>query len=142
LYPNVLYPGEQSVPMGGDPDVTPFPQTERVLSWARPDSLVRTGRCLREVDLIIVVHVIPPVVPLHLALLRAAGAGRTARPGRGPRTVVIAHNVLPPAPHPGDRGLMRTLLQRVDATIVHSGDQARLARELGGDHVVVTDLPP
>lgn len=142
LYPSFLYPGEQSVPSGGDPDVPPFPRTERVLSWARPDSLVRAGRRLREVDLIIVVHVIPPVVPLHLTLLRAAGAGRTGRSGRGPRTVVIAHNVLPHEPHPGDNALMRTLLRRVDATLVHSGGQARLARGLDADHVVVTDLPP
>ena len=59
------------------PTSTPFPRTLRVLSWARPDTWVRTGRRLRDVDVIVVVHVIPAVVPAHLALLRAAGVGRT-----------------------------------------------------------------
>lgn len=142
LYPSFFYPGEQSVPSSGDPDVPPFPRTVRALSWARPDSLVRAGRRLRDVDLIVVVHVIPPVVPLHLTLLRAAGVGRTALTGRGPRTAVIAHNVLPHEPHPGDAALMRTFFRRVDAVVVHSAEQSRLARELDAEHVVVTDLPP
>lgn len=142
LYPTAFYPGEQPTPGPGEPDVSPFARTVRALSWARPDSLVRAGRRLREVDLIIVVHVIPPVVPLHLMLLRAAGVGRTAVSGHGPRSVVIAHNVLPHEPHPGDAALMRTLFRRVDAVVVHSAEQSRLARELDADHVVVTDLPP
>ena len=73
LYPSRLYPGEQAVP-GGAPDVPPFPRTVRALSWARPDTWVRAGRRLRGFDAVIVVHVIPPVVPAHLALLRAAGS--------------------------------------------------------------------
>lgn len=145
LYPSRLYPGEQAVP-GGAPDVEPFRRTVRVLSWARPDTWVRTGRRLRGFDVIVVVHVVPALVPAHLAVLRAAGAGR--RPGgagrgqRGPRSVVIAHNVLPHEPHVGDRELVRRLLERVDAVLVHSDDQARVAYELHAAHVSVTDLPP
>ena len=142
LYPSFLYPGEQSVPAGGEPDVEPFARTERTLSWARPDTLVRAGRALRDVDVIVVVHVIPPVVPLHLLLLRAAGAGRTSSTGRGPRSVVICHNVLPHEPHPGDSALMRSMFRRADAVVVHSADQARLAREHDAPHVVVSELPP
>ena len=72
--------------------------------WARPDTWVRAGRRLRDVDVVVVVHVIPAVVPAHLALLRAAGVGRRSdRTGHGPRAVVIAHNVLPHEGHPGDR---------------------------------------
>lgn len=142
LYPTAFYPGEQSGPVGGEPEVTPFPRTVRALSWARPDSLVRAGRRLRRMDLVIVVHVIPPAVPLHLILLRAAGVGRTAVAGRGPRSVVIAHNVLPHEPHPGDATLMRILFRRVDAVLVHSPDQARAARDLDAEHVVVSELPP
>ena len=56
------------------PEVPPFPRTIRALSWARPDSRVRVGRRLRGLDAIVVVHAIPPAVPAHLALLRAAGA--------------------------------------------------------------------
>ena len=72
LYPSALYPGEQSVP-GGSADVDPFPRTLRVLSWARPDTWVRAGRRLRDVDVIVVVHVIPAVVP---GPPRAAAGGR------------------------------------------------------------------
>jgi glycosyltransferase involved in cell wall biosynthesis len=145
LYPSRLYPGEQAVP-GGAPDVEPFPRTVRALSWARPDSWARTGRRLRGFDVIVVVHVVPAVVPAHLTLLRAAGAGRpaaadTGRPDR-PRTVVIAHNVLPHEPHVGDRALVQQLLERVDAVLVHHDDQARLAHELHAVRVSVADLPP
>ena len=155
LYPSKLYPGEQAVP-GGAPDVEPFPRTVRALSWARPDTWVRTGRRLRGFDVVVVVHVIPAVVPAHLALLRAAGAGRrgasaagSVRRGAasgtrrtGPRTVVIAHNVLPHETHLGDRELMQQLFERVDAVLVHSDAQARLAHELHAPRVSVTDLPP
>jgi len=141
LYPSALYPGEQSVP-GGSADVEPFPRSLRVLSWARPDTWVRAGRRLRDVDVIIVVHVIPAVAPAHLALLRAAGVGRTTPSGHGPRTVLIAHNVLPHEGHPGDRQLMEALLRRVDAVVVHADEQARLAAELGAQHVRELALPP
>ncbi len=151
LYPSALYPGEQSVP-GGSPDVEPFPRTLRVLSWARPDTWVRTGRRLRDVDVIVVVQAIPAVVPAHLALLRAAGVGRASTAGdggapaegtaSGPRTIVIAHNVLPHEGHPGDRRLMEALVRRVDAVVVHSDEQAGLAASLGAHHVKELELPP
>ncbi len=136
LYPSALYPGEQVVP-GGSPDVEPFPRTLRVLSWARPDTWVRAGRRLRNVDVVVVVHVIPAVVPAHLALLRAARAGRG-----GPRTVVVAHNVLPHEGHPGDRRLMEALVRRVDAVVVHSDAEAAAAASLGAHHVRELALPP
>ncbi|HEY8822945.1 MAG TPA: glycosyltransferase, partial [Dermatophilaceae bacterium] len=41
------------------PEVPAFPRTVRALSWARPDTWVRTGRRLRGFDAIIVVHVTP-----------------------------------------------------------------------------------
>lgn len=140
LYPSRLYPGEQAVP-GGTPDVEPFPRTVRALSWARPDTWVRTGRRLRDFDAVIVVHVIPAAVPAHLALLRAAGSGRRGD-SAGPRAVVVAHNVLPHEPHPGDGALMRTFFERVDAVLVHSAEQARVAHDLGARRVSVADLPP
>lgn len=145
LYPSFLYPGEQSVPDQGSPDVAPFSATERVLAWSRPQSLIRAGRSIRDVDVIVLVHVIPPVVPLHLLLLGAAGVGSSRkRRGRrrGPRVVVIAHNVLPHEPHPGDRALMRALFSRVDSVLVHSAEQAQLAESLGADQVVAAPLPP
>ncbi|MCE1179835.1 MAG: glycosyltransferase family 4 protein [Micrococcales bacterium] len=141
MYPTLLYPGEQEVP-GGRPDVEPFPRTVRALSWARPDTWVRTGRRLRDFDAIVVVHVIPPIVPAHLTLLKAAGIGRTSSTGIGPRSIVIAHNVLPHERHPGDTALMHQFLTRVDSVIVHSEEQAAAARELGAPVVAVADLPP
>ncbi|MGL5864962.1 MAG: glycosyltransferase [Dermatophilaceae bacterium] len=137
LYPAALYPGEQAVP-GGAPDVEPFPRTVRVLSWARPDTWVRAGARLRGFDLVVVVHVVPVVVPAHLALLRAAGAGSA----RGPRVVVIAHNVLPHERHPGDEALVRALFSRADGVVVHSDEQARIAAALGATRVRELDLPP
>lgn len=139
LYPTRLYPGEQAVP-GGAPDVEPFPRTVRALSWARPDSWVRAGRRLREVDAIVVVHVIPAVIPAHLALLRAAGALHSG-PGRGPRSVVVAHNVLPHERHSADEALVRALFRRVDAVIVHTPSEAKAAHDLDAQRVVVADLP-
>ena len=144
LYPSALYPGEQSVPPGS-PDVDPFPRTQRVLSWARPDTWVRAGRRLRDIDLVVVVHVVPAVVPAHLSLLRAAGVGRGPTGGQSrpsPRSVVIAHNVLPHESRPGDRQLMEALVRRVDAVVVHSDDQAALATGLGARHVKQLSLPP
>ncbi|KGN32386.1 glycosyl transferase [Knoellia sinensis KCTC 19936] len=141
LYPSLLYPGEQAVP-GGAPDVEPFPRTIRALSWARPDTWIRTGRRLRDMDAIIVVHVIPPGVPSNLAVLRAAGVGRTSSSGKGPRSIVIAHNVLPHESRPGDRQFMDSLFRRVDSVVVHSDSQAKLATELGAAHVRELDLPP
>ncbi|MBM6400968.1 glycosyltransferase family 4 protein [Phycicoccus sp. MQZ13P-5] len=138
LYPSFLYPGEQAVP-GGAPDVDPFPRTLRVLSWARPDTWLRAGRRLRDVDVVVLVHVVPAVVPAHLALLRAAGAGGG---GRGPRAVVVAHNVLPHETNPGDRQLVAALLRRADAVVVHSDEQARVAADLGARRVREVDLPP
>ena len=145
LYPSLLYPGEAAVP-GGAPDVEPFPRTLRVLSWARPDTWLRAGRRLRDMDAIVIVHVIPPVVPAHLALLRAAGVGRRVGANGGldsaPRTIAITHNVLPHEPRPGDRALMESFLSRVDSVIVHSDEQARMAADLGAHHVRELDLPP
>ena len=139
LYPSRLYPGEQAVP-GGAPDVEPFPRTVRALSWARPDTWVRTGRRLRGFDAVVVVHVIPAVVPAHLALMRAAGIG-TGDPS-APRGIALVHNVLPHETHPGDRALVRRFLTRMDAVLVHSADQARLAHDLGAGRVSVAELPP
>ncbi len=144
LYPSALYPGEQAVP-GGAPDVEPFPRTLRVLSWARPDTWVRAGRRLRGLDAILVVHVIPAVVPAHLALLRAAGATHPRAAGsatRAPVAIALTHNVLPHEARPGDRPLMRRFLTSVDSVVVHSAEQAALARALGAAHVRELDLPP
>ncbi|WP_323099363.1 glycosyltransferase family 4 protein [Intrasporangium sp. YIM S08009] len=140
LYPSRLRRAEGTVP-AGVPEVPPYPRTVRALSWARPDTWVRVGRRLRDMDAVLVVHVMPPVVPAHLALLRAAGAV-PGLPGPRPQSVVVCHNVLPHESHPGDAALMSLLFSRVDSTLVHSTEQARVAHELGARRVSVADLPP
>lgn len=136
LYPSRLYPGEQAVP-DGVPDLAPYARTTRPLSWARPDTWVRVGRALRAYDLVVLVHVIPAVVPAHLALVRALGR----RGGGGPKVVLVTHNVLPHEAHPGATTLVRTMLRQVDVALVHSQDQAREARGLGARDVRVAALP-
>ncbi|TQM63869.1 glycosyltransferase family 4 protein [Humibacillus xanthopallidus] len=149
LHPSRLHRDDVTVPRGGVdvPEVPPFPRTIRALSWARPDTWVRVGRRLRDLDAVVVVHAIAPAVPAHLALLRAAGAlpsaqGSDAVPTPRPQSIVVCHNVLPIELRPGDARLMGLLLSRVDSVLVHSADQARLAHDLGARRVSVADLPP
>ena len=140
-FPQKRSPETRAIP--GSTDVQAFPRTVRALSWARPDTWVRTGRRLRGFDAIIVVQATPIEVPAHLAMLRAAGVGAgTAHPsGSGPpRSIVIAHNVLPQQSRPGDSALVRSLFERVDAVMVHSHEQARRAHDLRAVRVSVANL--
>jgi glycosyltransferase involved in cell wall biosynthesis len=142
LYPGRLYPGEQSVPDGG-PDLPPFPGTARPLRWDRPWSWWRTGRSLHDADLVIIVVVVPIQVPSLLALVRAVRAGR--RNGPSPQLIAIAHNVVPHETHPGGEWLIRRLLRAVDGVVVHSQEQADLARGLGlpaAEPIVVAAMGP
>ena len=135
LYPSLLYPGQQVVPDGA-PDLPSYARTTRPLSWARPDSWWRVGRMLRDPDVVVLVHVVPAVVPALLTVIRAL------RSGSRPRVVVVAHNVLPHEPHVGAAVLVRSLLSRADTVVVHSAEQAALARRLGAQDVAALDLPP
>ncbi|HET9656051.1 MAG TPA: glycosyltransferase family 4 protein, partial [Kineosporiaceae bacterium] len=137
LYPHLLYPGEQAIPGGGH-DVPPFTPTLRPLRWDRPGTWWRTGRRLRDRDLLIVQAVLPAQVPALLALLRAARGPGAAT---GPRVVVIAHNVVPHESHPGAGRLMELLLRRADLVVTHSTEQAGLAREHGAGQVATLQLP-
>jgi hypothetical protein len=135
-FPGRRPPGEPAD--GTSPGVPAFPRTVRALSWARPDTWVRTGRRLRRFDAIIVMDATPLLVPAHLAILRAAGSGGS---GVDPRTIVIAQSALPRRSRLGDRALIRSLLERVDAVLVHSPEQARLALDLHAARVSVADVP-
>jgi glycosyltransferase involved in cell wall biosynthesis len=141
LYPAILYPGEQAVPDGA-PDLPPYPRTLRVLRWDRPGSWWRTGVRLRNVDVVVLVVVVPVQVPALLVLVRAL-RGRPRPPRRAaPRVVVVAHNVVPHEPHPGDAWLVGRLLATADAVLVHSAELAGQAAALGARQVRVVDLPP
>ncbi len=137
LYPLRLYPGEQAVP-DGDPDVPPFERTTRPLRWDRPLSWWRVGRRLREVDLLVVVLVVPAQVPALLTLVRAARSGNGCRP----RVVVLAHNVVPHETHVGGQRLVSRMLAAADAVLVHSPAMGDQAREHGARQVMVAGLPP
>jgi glycosyltransferase involved in cell wall biosynthesis/SAM-dependent methyltransferase len=128
--------------------VAPFPRTIRALGRARPDSWLRVGRRLRDVDAVVVVATSPSLAPAHLALLRAAGAlpptGTSTSPGdvRRPRSVLVCGEVLPHETRPGDAALVGSLLRRVDSVVVHTPDEARVASGLGATRVATVELPP
>ncbi|WP_432509752.1 glycosyltransferase [Kineococcus sp. SYSU DK001] len=136
LYPELLYPGEVQLPDPA-PEVPEFTPTVRPLSWASPASWWRTGRRIAQADLVVLAHVVPLQVP---ALLTVLAAMRSA--GSGARTVVVAHNVLPHEPNPGDELLVNRLFAAVDGVVVHSDGQAALAHAHGARRVVQADLPP
>jgi len=138
LYPAALYPGEQAVP-DARPDLPVYPRTSRPLRWDRPLGWWRTGRSLRRADLVVIVVVVPAQVPALLTLVRAVRRGSA---GGRPRVVVLAHNVVPHETHPGGRFLMNRMLRAADAVLVHSAEQADLARAHGARDVVVAGLPP
>jgi hypothetical protein len=124
------------------PEVAVFPRTVRALSWARPDTWVRTGRRLRGFDAIIVVLAMPIAVPAIVAVLRAAGSGGRLVDPSGqatPRSVVVVHSVLPLRSRAGERALIRSLFERVDAVLVHSPEQAQVALDLHAARVSVAD---
>jgi glycosyltransferase involved in cell wall biosynthesis len=133
-YPSFLYPGEQTI---STPEGVPYPGTRHTLAWYRPDGWIRTGRRLRSFDLVVLVVLSPVQVPAYLGI--AYGLGR--REG-GPRLVALCHNVLPHERKPYDVPLMRRLLRRADGALVHSAQQARLARDLApGTPVHTAGLP-
>lgn len=130
-YPSFLYPGQQTV---DTPDGEPFPNVRRDLDWRRPDGWVRCGRRLRGVDLVILAVLSPVQVPPYLGILY----------GLRRRTPVVAlcHNVLPHERKPYDMSLMKALLRRIDRVLVHSEQQAALARELTAAPVTVAEMAP
>jgi glycosyltransferase involved in cell wall biosynthesis len=134
-YPARLYPGQQTVT---EPEGEPFPATRRRLAWYSPLSWFAAGRRNRHADLVVFALLTPIQIPAYLVLLTALG-----RRGRRPRTAVICHNVLPHERRPGDVMLTRTLLRRADAAVVHSAEQAVVARTLAPrTPIQVASLPP
>ena len=112
------------------PEGKPYPRTYRRLTWYRPDGWVAAGRRLRSADLVVFALLAPVQLPSYLTVL-------TALAPKGPRTVVICHDVLP------HEALTRTLLSHVDTVIVHSAAQAAQARELAPDvPIVIARMPP
>ena len=134
-YPARLYPGQQTV---DEPEGESFPRTYRKLAWYRPDGWFAAGRRLRTADLVIFALLTPIQVPAYLAIMAGLGRARTSK-----HTVVICHNVLPHERRPGDVALTRALLRRAGTVLVHSAEQAELARSLApAARVTVAPMPP
>jgi glycosyltransferase involved in cell wall biosynthesis len=130
-YPQLLYPGRQTVT---EPEFTPFEPTRRPLSWNRPDTWWRAARRLRSADVVIFAHITPVQVPPYRVMLRAL-RGTAER-------VVICHNVLPHERSAVDRFLVSSLLDASDRVIVHSEQQARIARTLTATPIVTATMAP
>jgi glycosyltransferase involved in cell wall biosynthesis len=138
-YPAFLYPGQLTI---SEPEGEPFAGTRRELSWRRPDGWWRAGRRLRSSDLVVLTVLTPVQVPAYLGIL---GGLRSKR--GGPETVALCHNVLPHERKAYDAPFMRLLLRRVDRVLVHSAEQADVARSLVrgrpvADRLCVAELPP
>ncbi len=138
-YPSRLYPGQQTV---SEAEGALFAFTRRRLAWYRPDGWFAAGRRLRSADLVVFALLTPIQVPAYLVVLSGLGLRLSRRRASG-RTAVICHNVLPHERRPGDVVLVRALLRRVGAAVVHSDSEAKVARSLVPDvRVVVAALPP
>ncbi|CAJ59910.1 MULTISPECIES: glycosyltransferase family 4 protein [Frankia] len=138
-YPARLYPGVQRV---AEPEMEPFGATRYPLSWRRPDGWVRLGRRLgREADAVVLVVVSPIQAPAYLAIL-AALRGRAGGRGGGPQVLALCHNVLPHERRAVDEPLIRAVLRRVSAVLVHTPAQAELAATLTPVPVVVAEMAP
>jgi glycosyltransferase involved in cell wall biosynthesis len=133
-YPRFLYPGQLTV---AEPEVALYPGMQRPLAWYRPDSWWLTGRRLgRQGCDVVVLSVVTPVqAPAYLTLARAARS-------QGCTVVALCHNVLPHENRGADEPMMRALLRRVDAVLVHSAAEASLAEALTSAPVRVAVLPP
>jgi glycosyltransferase involved in cell wall biosynthesis len=129
-YPSFLYPGQQTI---SEPESTPFPGTRRELSWKRPGGWYALGRRLRGQDLVVLAVLSPVQVPAYLGILTGLG-------GRTP-VVALCHNVLPHERKFYDAPLMKALLRRVSAVLVHSAAQGELAASLTSRPVTVAEMP-
>ncbi|WP_163549043.1 glycosyltransferase family 4 protein [Candidatus Frankia nodulisporulans] len=154
-YPARLYPGQARV---SEPEMEPFGATSYPLSWRRPDGWLRLGRRLRHtVDAVVLVVVTPVQAPAYLAILaglRGVGGrrGRARRGSRaaagtptvlaGPTVLALCHNVLPHERSRIDVPLVRAVLRRASAVLVHTPAQAELAAELADVPVVTAEMAP
>ena len=139
-YPAFLHPGTLRVP-GGEPEVRVYPSTSHQLAWWNPITWWRTGVGLRGYSAVVLVHASTVQVPAYLTILRALRARRSVS---RPRVVVVAHNVFPHERHFGDTVLVRALLSRAAAVLVHSPELAALAKTVVNHRteIVFADIPP
>lgn len=135
-YPAFLRSGTTRVPES-EPEVAPFDAVTTDLAWYDPISWVRAGLRMRRADVVLVTGV-TPYHSVPYAVMRWAA-------GRRPVGVVLAHNVLPHEHGRLDERLVRLMYRQYGRVLVHSEEQAELARGIVGDgatvDVRVTRLP-
>lgn len=131
-YPSKLYPG--TMLPEGQPELPLFINTSRKLTWNNPLSWSRAGKHLQNFDLVIFVWWLPTLqAPIYNVMLRRL---------KNIRTAVICHNVLPHEGRPGDKQLAQSFFKKLDLLIVHTLEQADLARSLTETSVITAELPP
>jgi len=127
-YPSFLRGGTTRVPES-EPEVAPFPSATERLTWYNPMTWIRAGLTMRQADVVLVTGVTPyhavPYAVMHVAA------------GRRPRGVVLAHNVLPHEPGRFDERLVGAMYRQHGAVLVHSDEQAALARRIVGPDAAV-----
>ena len=132
-YPKALYPGRQTI---DTPEHELFQDSRRALSWRRPDSWWQVGRRLRGwADQAVLAVSTPVQVVPYLGILTGLRGGST-------QAAALCHNVLPHERSRVDERLMRTLLGRVDGVLVHSAEQATIARKLASTPVTIAAIAP
>jgi glycosyltransferase involved in cell wall biosynthesis len=131
-FPSKLYPGE--LLPANQPEQPLFTSTKRLLSWNNPLSWRRAGKYLHLFDLVIFVWWVPTLQgPIYSEI---------ARHLKGVRKAAICHNVLPHESRPGDAMLTRHFFSRLDYLIVHTPEQADVAKRLTKRDIFVPLLPP
>lgn len=128
-----FYPGQQFVP-DHEPELPPYPETTRRLSWKNPVGWLRQARALRDADLVIFVWWVPTIQgPVILSMLQTLGH-RT-------RSLILCHNVVSHESGHADKLLTRAVFRRADRIIVHTEALAVQARSLTTTPVAVAVMP-
>jgi glycosyltransferase involved in cell wall biosynthesis len=128
LYPGVLLPEDQ-------PELPIFPKTKRLLSWNNPLSWRQVGRYASQFDQVIFIWWVPTFQgPIYSTIRHHLK--------KSVYTTALCHNVLPHEGKPGDKRLTQYFLKQVDQLVVHTQEQADLAKTLTDKPVAVVALPP
>lgn len=136
-YPSFLYKGEQRL-KDEKPEIEPFHATTYALNWYNPFGWWRTGRELKRFDFVIVIFFVPQIQgPFGTVISWALGHGK-----HRPQLIALCHNVLPHETRPGDKLFSSYFLRRVDRVLVHSKEQAGIARALTPKDINVAAMAP
>ncbi|MEO7364019.1 MAG: glycosyltransferase family 4 protein [Candidatus Saccharimonadales bacterium] len=127
LYPGSLLPDDQ-------PELPPYVDTRRLLSWYNPLSWRRVGRLASKYDQVIFAWWIPTLQgPIYRVINHYL---------KRVQTTALCHNVLPHEARPGDAWLAKQFLSHVGTILVHTDEQAALAKSMVKTSVVSCELPP